>query len=580
MASGSFNISRTSGSTYLTFKVNWSSTANRDGNYSTLSVAVYVMKSSASTSATYGTANTTVNVGGTAKSENGLSFTVNPSGTTLLFSKAGYKVNHNNNGTKTVNISVSVGGNVMGASGSANVTLDNIPRQAIMNSATNFTDEGDPSFTYTNTANASMSCWLEPNPNGEHLAVRTLSGTSGTYTWVLTEEERNQLRSKCTTSNSCTCRVGLYSTIGGSTYASYKDITMSIVNAKPTFDVAYLDTNSSTTAITNNNQQIIQNNSTLQINISNATALKYATLKNASVNVNGVTTTETLSSSSLTFNIGTLDVSNDLTIPVTITDSRNNSTTINLTLEVLSWSLPSAIITLGRLNNYYSTTNLTVDADYSSLDNKNTITIQYQTKKVSDADYGALTTIQDNVQTQFTVDNLYEWNVKVILTDRLGSTSYISTLQKGIPIIYFDNLLNSVAVNCFPVNNESLEVKGIDILEAIQGTVLYSDTTGTNGNVTLSDDVSNYSYLEIFYKKDSASSVKVQKSDWQRVSLSLDYFYSPNVYQIALKTITISDTTITVVTSQCYYVNFINNYNVNVGIENSIKITKVIGYKY
>ena len=123
---------------------------------------------------------------------------------------------------------------------------------------------------------------------------------------------------------------------------------------------------------------------------------------------------------------------------------------------MLSWSLPSAIISLQRLNNYYTETNLTVDANYSSLDNKNTITIQYQIKKVSDTSYGTLTTIQDNVQTQFTADNTYEWNVKVILTDKLGTTNYILTLGKGIPIVYFDNILNSTGFNCFPLSSEGV----------------------------------------------------------------------------------------------------------------------------
>ena len=223
----------------------------------------------------------------------------------------------------------------------------------------------------------------------------------------------------------------------------------------------------------------MQNKSTLQINLTNATALKYATLTNASANINGnvITQNFTSGSSSLTLNIGTLDVSQNLQIPITVTDSRDNSTTINLTIQVLSWSLPSAIITLQRLNNYYSETNLTVDANYSSLDNKNTITIQYQIKKVSDTSYGTLTTIQDNVQTQFTADNTYEWNVRIVLTDKLGTTSYILKLGKGIPIVYFDNIMNSTGFNCFPLTPNGVwsEYFPIDDVIYLGSQVLYDN---------------------------------------------------------------------------------------------------------
>ena len=219
--------------------------------------------------------------------------------------------------------------------------------------------------------------------------------------------------------------------ISGSTFYTNKAVTLSIVSANPTFNVAYLDTNSATTTITGNNQEIIKNNSTLQINITNATALKYATLSTASINVNGNITTQNISGSSLTFNVGVVNVSQNLTVPVVVTDSRGNKTTINLTIQVLEWSLPSAIITLERESHFYTSTNLTVNADYSSLNNKNTITIQYQIKKTTDANYGSLTTISDNVQTTFNADNTYSWNLRVILTDKIGSTTYNLLLYKG-----------------------------------------------------------------------------------------------------------------------------------------------------
>lgn len=243
--------------------------------------------------------------------------------------------------------------------------------------------------------------------------------------------------------------------------------------------LTYQDTKASTVAITDNNQLIIQNQSTLQIAITNAEAKRSATLTKASVNINGVITNKNFAagSTSLTIDIGTINVASNITIPITVTDSRGISSTTNLVVQVLPWSLPTAIINLERVANFYTTTNILVNADFSSLDNKNTITIQYQIKKVTDTNYGALVTLQDNVQSQFQADNLYEWNVKVILTDRLGSTTYNLKLSKGIPIVFFDSRLNSTGFNCFPKEEDSVEIDGIVMNRSII-------TAGGNSSVT------------------------------------------------------------------------------------------------
>ena len=128
MASGNFWISRTSGSNYLSFRVDWNSISNTEGNYSDITVAVYVVKSGSSTSDTWGTSNTNVTIEGYTQYENGLGFRVSPNGQTLLFAKAGYRVGHDNEGQRQISISVNVGGDVMSASGSATVQLDKIPR--------------------------------------------------------------------------------------------------------------------------------------------------------------------------------------------------------------------------------------------------------------------------------------------------------------------------------------------------------------------------------------------------------------------------------------------------------------------
>lgn len=493
-------------------------------------------------------------------------------------------VTHNSDGKKSVTVSLST------AIYTATVTtndgtwaLDNIPRSATITSAPNFTDIQNPTIQYSNQAGSnvtSLQACISLTGSNDDIAYRDISKISTSYTFNLTTAERNVLRQATTTSNTRTVYFNIKTVVSGNTFYSSQAVTLTIVNANPTFNVAYLDTNSTTTTITGNNQKIIQNNSTLQINITNATALKYATLKTASINVNGNITNQNISSSTITFNVGTLNVSNNLTVPVTITDSRNNKTTINLTIQVYSWSLPSAIITLQRENNYYSQTNLTVDADYSSLGGNNTITIKYQIKKISASSYGALTTIQDNVQTQFTADNLYEWNVKVVLNDKIGTTTYNLILPKGIPITFWDTLLNSMGINCFPVDNESLEVDGVNILNSLYykagDSYVSSGKIVSNGYTSDNSKQINFTITLPKSMKNVTPTLTVLKANGRHVggghifssgyiSAGYDLLNDPNI-TVSFSNIQDDLLTIKLVTTTAW--NITNNTPVSISIEN------------
>lgn len=259
-------------------------------------------------------------------------------------------------------------------------------------------------------------------------------------------------------------------TLIGSNYVLFHaKISDDADDVQPEFNVSYQDTNANTIAITNNNQQLIQNLSTLQFNITNASAKLYATLDHVDVTILGQTTTYNISSSSLTINFGVVNASSNTRANITLFDSRGVSKTISLNLIMLEWSLPTAIIDLQRQNNFYSETDLTVNANYSSLDNKNTITIKARYKKTTDSTYGSYVTLQDNVKATLILDNNYEWNVQILVQDKLGSATYNLFLGRGLPIIYFDRLRSSTGINCFPQNDDSFEVSGENILSRIAG---------------------------------------------------------------------------------------------------------------
>lgn len=251
-------------------------------------------------------------------------------------------------------------------------------------------------------------------------------------------------------------------TYNGSTNvgSKYSTFTAKVVNSNPTFNKSYLDTNNTTTAITNNNQQIIRSNSTLQVKVTNAEAKNYASLSSAKCVINGVTYNASFSGSNATFNIGVLNLSSNTTAQVSVIDSRGITTTQNLEITILDWVLPTAIISLSRHNNFYSETDINVNADYSSLDNKNTITIKVRYKKINEGSYGAYQTLQDNVTSVLTLDNNYQWDVQVLVQDRIGSTTYNLTLSRGMPITYYDKIKSSTSFNCFPQYDKSVEIDG------------------------------------------------------------------------------------------------------------------------
>ena len=346
------DIQRFAGSTfefgasgYLQGRIVWSSSSNGSvANSSNVSATLQVHRTNSAT--TTGTWTGSLNINGDNR---GWSWYGSIGNGWVSVSSFTITVGHNSDGSKVCYI----GGSVTGPSGTSlagktssgaqNVTLDKIDRFATMTSATNFTDESNPSFVYTNPANTSMSCWLEINPAGEHLAVRNFSGTGGTYTWELTNEEREQLRAKIPNNSSATCRIGLYSTLGGSTQASFKDMTFSIVNGNPIFNnFEFEDINPTTLALTGDSSKNVNGFSTIQATISTtnkAEAIKSATMSKYRFTI-GTTSTDINYSDEESVS-GNISNAINGTYNIYAIDSRNNST---LVTKLASEEIPYTLI--------------------------------------------------------------------------------------------------------------------------------------------------------------------------------------------------------------------------------------------
>lgn len=112
------------------------------------------------------------------------------------------------------------------------------------------------------------------------------------------------------------------------------------------------------------------------------------------------------------------------------------------------------------------------------------------------------------------------------------------------------------------------------------GRVLYSNSSGSTGTITLNETANNFSMIEIFYGKDSQGydSTKIFLPNGKTASLTATNMYSTTGIQTATKLVTISGTSVTPNTSRCGYVNS-DGSGLKTAAENAIKIRYVVGYK-
>ena len=343
------------------------------------------------------------------------------------------------------------------------------------NSMPNFTIGNSVTIGIYNPLGRSVSIKMTDS-SGNNMGTNTTSGTSFSG-WSSTAVVNN-LYGSIPNAQSGTYKIVVtygsqVSTKTGGTYTINKSVCSPSIGT-----VAYQDTNSTAVGITGNNQKIVRNQSTVRYTASSLTAKNSATVSSCSVTVNGNTYNLTLSGSTATGGNASINSGTNVTAKFTVTDSRGLTATKNVTVQMLDWYLPTAIITLQRHDNFYSETDITVDADYASVNGGNQITITYKARKKGTSTYTVTGTLSDNVTSTFTADNNYEWDVVVTVKDSFnGTTTYNLFLSRGLPIIYFDRLRSSVGINCFPKEDSSLEVNGVNVSKSVMTRSLSANVT-------------------------------------------------------------------------------------------------------
>lgn len=468
---------------YINYSVNSQEIqVDNDNNRSLVRVWVDVWRTNGYT--TYGSGTVTVSCNGSNQSAS-ITSSQKITSTAIRLGTWDFWVGHNDDGSKTVWISGIIQHSRFSSDWNGyNHALTNIPRQAKITSCSDFTDEQNPSFSFSNPGNFNMECWLEPNPNGTHLAIRTVEGTSGTFTWNLTDDERKQLRQACS-GKSCTIRVGLYSK--DKTWASYVDKKFSMTNAEPTIEeVEYRDNDSTIVGITKDNQLIVQGKSSFTVLIPAAKPKKEASIVKYTIEYLSVKYDET---EQVKVEFGPIDANADFELKVTATDSRGYTVSTVKTVKVLEYALPTISGTAKRLNNYEDLTTLHAYGSVSSINEQNTMAISYQYRKQG-GEYSNWIDIDNDTDIETVFDKEYSYEIKFRLIDRFSTVTYVILLAMGVPFAFFDVEKLSLGVNKFPEHEGTFETDsfyylGKQLLDFIVpvGTQIYNSQKEFDPNV-------------------------------------------------------------------------------------------------
>ena len=447
-----------------------------------------------------------------------------------------YTVPHNDDGSKTVSMSMSWSANFSPSSGSASgsISLTNIPRQANITSATDFTDEENPTITYENKAGNSVSflqACISLTGVTDDIGYRDIPKTGSSYTFELTDSERNVLRN-ATLSGSTQRQVIFYvkTGIGGNTYYSTLTKTLTIVNCSPTVTATIEDINTATLEITgssSSNIVIVKGYSKAKITPT-AAAKKGASITSIKVNDTVVSKESIELSGTDKYEVRAYDnrglvASKDLVggadftfinyIPLTFSGTLERHTPTGNQLD-LSFS-----------GNYFN-------GSFGTTDNSLTIKWYWKEKNAAEWTLGGTLVkdtdfvINNNVyhsgitekETKISLGNIFDYKktyeIKIEYSDALLKNNSITLLgRKGKPVYNwgrdFFNINGELRINNknflqIEYNESTDSVYNCDYINKLNHypTVVFEATQWDDmkkGLDTVYEDVSSYKYLDIYY---------------------------------------------------------------------------------
>ena len=137
--------------------------------------------------------------------------------------------------------------------------------------------------------------------------------------------------------------------------------------------------------------------------------------------------------------------------------------------------------------------------------------------------------------------------------------------------------VGSEVVNSLEGNQERMAPSVAAVKNYIYGDILYEDTQGSIGNIELNDNVSNYSFIEIYFMDNNGrhNSTKIDSPN-NKVALLFGAYIDHNALYMRVNQIRIADTSII----KEVYGQFNTEFTDLQDDSANFYIKKVVGYKY
>ena len=289
------------------------------------------------------------------------------------------------------------------------------------------------------------------------LAGRVWSAGTAYRTITLTASERTTLLNAMASVKSFTATIELVTKSGSTQIGSASTCTCTIrtsqANSGPSLSgFTFADSYSTTTAITDNNQVLIQDYSRLTVTPGTATARNGASIVSYSAVCSGVTKSNTTGAA---LSLGTIGTSGTRDITLTVTDSRGYTASVTQSVTVVPYSKPRvSSVSLRRTNDIETEMQLVFNGSISPITvdgtQKNSLLYaRYRYKLTSASSYNSYTNILGSVtatSSSFSFSNLelcnldsessYDFHLQI--RDQLNSLTSLDlyfVVSQGTPLV-------------------------------------------------------------------------------------------------------------------------------------------------
>lgn len=372
---------------------------------------------------------------------------------------------HNTDGTCTVSGSAAINFPNHGWTGIAegSAILPSIPRQVNIVSAPNFADDENPTITYDNPVRnvvSSVQACISLDGTTDHVRYRTINKDAGQYTFNLSTNDRNVLRSACVNGSSATVWFILKSNVNGTYRYSSTPKTFSISNGAPTVYAYAEEQNSTYINLTGSRNKIIKGYNRVRAWM-NITPNKGASITSKVISNGGMG----VSGSDVTF-----DNTGSNLFNFYVEDSRGNVVNKQVAMQMVDYFPPTCTADIGK-----PTTSGSMDvraegrffnSSFGYSYNSISVKVRY---KAGNGSYSSWQTMSVSAsgntfnanKTVTGLDYRQSYTVQVRAEDHITYADTRPTSVQAMPVYFWGK--SKFAVNVPAIFKENVDVKSITV---------------------------------------------------------------------------------------------------------------------